>query len=177
MYKRAKLVYYIFINQYAGGTPMNKYELEEKIVEMIRMYAPAGTRFQWSTSRRAFGTFSYRMDRYTGDLYSSVIKISWPIASNNTWEVIKSTVIHEIAHANTPGHGHDRVWQRECVRLGGDGKRCYSSVDRGGEVHVPYKWTGTCPVCGYKINRMKRIECYHCNRDHLTVWTPYNSAA
>ena len=156
---------------------MNKYELEEKIVEMIKVYAPAGTRFQWSTSRRAFGTFSYRMDRYTGDLCSSVIEISWPIASNNTWEVIKSTVIHEIAHANTPRHGHDRVWQRECLRLGGDGKRCYSSVERGGDVHVPYKWTGTCPICGYKINRLKRTKCYHCNRDHLIVWTPYNSAA
>jgi len=35
---------------------------------------------------------------------------------------VRNTILHEIAHALTPGHGHDAVWRRKCLILGGDGK-------------------------------------------------------
>lgn len=35
------------------------------------------------------------------------------------------TILHEIAHALTPGHNHDSVWVAKCIEIGGDGNRLY----------------------------------------------------
>ena len=32
----------------------------------------------------------------------------------------KKALMHEVAHALTPGHGHDKVWKQMCRKLGGD---------------------------------------------------------
>ena len=45
---------------------------------------------------------------------------------------IKNVIIHEIAHALTRGHGHDKVWKKKCLELGGNGQRC------GGSDHYKY---------------------------------------
>lgn len=38
---------------------------------------------------------------------------------------IHNTVLHEIAHILTKGHGHDYVWRQKFIELGGNGKvRC-----------------------------------------------------
>ena len=162
---------------------MTKYEYEVKIRELIKELAPAGTEFRWSKAKRTFGTCYYQW-RNVGfcqrDYYGFRISISYPLASMNTWEEVKKCVLHEIAHANTPGHDHDRIWQEECIRIGGDGKRCYTDSNRGGAVNVPdAKWTGTCPVCNKVVvpRRLRRTNCYHpCvnNNQHLKiVWTAF----
>lgn len=159
-----------------------KREYEAKIREMIKNLAPAGTTFNWSRAKKRFGccVCSWRKNsRGEKEFYKFRITISEPIALLNSWEDVRKTVIHEIAHANTPGHHHDWVWQQECVRLGGDGKRCYKDENRGGTVKLPEtkKWEGTCPVCGKVVvpTRMRRRELYHAcinNTQHLLlVWT------
>lgn len=45
-------------------------------------------------------------------------------ANLDNWERIKTTVLHEIAHAIVGhAHGHDRVWVNCCKSIGGDGER------------------------------------------------------
>lgn len=36
---------------------------------------------------------------------------------------VRDTILHEIAHALTPGHSHDKVWSDMAKRIGADGTR------------------------------------------------------
>ena len=165
-----------------GDNKMTAFAYEADIRNMIKDLAPAGTQFRWSNAKRRFGSCSYRTNRATGEHYGYVIKISYPLANLNTWEEVKKVVIHEIAHARTPDHGHDRVWQRECIQLGGDGQRCYTNEEHGGVVKSVQKtWIGTCPICGNVVaKRFRRTDCYHpciANKSKKSiVWTPYKAA-
>lgn len=144
-------------------------EMEAEIRALIREYAPKGTTFRWSSARKRFGSCAY--SKMHGRYYGFRIAISKPLAMNNTWEVVRKTVVHEIAHANTAGHHHDEVWRAECIRLGGDGERCYTPTKRGGDVNtLPYKYVGTCPNCGQKFFRNRRVNGYHCDRRQHLVW-------
>ena len=156
---------------------MTLVEMEREIKALIAQYAPAGTKFRWSTAVTRFGSCAYNRNRYTGECYNFRISISKPLASRNDWETVKKTVIHEIAHARTPMHHHDAVWRAECIRLGGDGNRCYRNTEQGGEVNtIPFKYIGTCPICGKQFPRNRRTNGYHCDRNAAVVWV-YNPAA
>ena len=76
----------------------------------------------WSVSpnmrKRAFGVCDYR---------KKLIELSAILVPAMTDEAIQDTIVHEIAHALTPGHNHDYVWKQKCIELGGDGKRCHGS--------------------------------------------------
>lgn len=52
---------------------------------------------------------------------------------------VHNTILHEIAHALTPGHHHDAVWRRQHVALGGNGQRCTDGTT------APARYIGTCP--------------------------------
>ncbi|QXV71818.1 hypothetical protein psageK4_164 [Pseudomonas phage psageK4] len=41
----------------------------------------------------------------------------------NAVEQVKDTILHEIAHALTPGHNHDKVWSAMAKKIGADGQR------------------------------------------------------
>lgn len=66
---------------------------------------------------------------------------------HNDVDKVWDTITHEVAHALVgPGHGHNRVWRTQHIRLGGSGNRTFSLE---GNVKEEYarssKWTGTCP--------------------------------
>lgn len=146
-------------------------EMAVEIRALIKKYAPEGTTFAWDRATSRFGCCSYKRNRLTGEYFGFRITISRQLALRNTWDVVKLTVLHEIAHSRTPGHNHDRVWQRECIRIGGDGKRCYRNTEQGGAViSIPKKYTGTCPRCGMTVQRDRRCNGYHCDRFSPIVW-------
>lgn len=156
---------------------MDKSEMEIRIRIMIKELAPKGTKFVWGRAKKQFGCCSYRYNRLTGEFFDFKITISLPIASLNTWEEVEKCVIHEIAHARTPRHGHDAVWKKECLALGGDGKRCYTPESRGGVIKQPpqnrlgYKYIGVCICCGKTFPRNRRtMNAYHCNRNYPIKW-------
>ena len=106
---------------------------------------------KWSVTvnrrKRAFGLCSYTKKE---------ISLSTYLVPVMTDKAIKDTIIHEIAHALTKGHNHDRVWQRKCLELGGNGQRCgnYNKYIEGKEgrkdiLSQVSKYTLTCPVCGF----------------------------
>lgn len=53
------------------------------------------------------------------------IELSRHFVRLNPPERIRLTLLHEIAHALTPGHNHDAVWRAKCLEIGGDGQREY----------------------------------------------------
>ena len=69
----------------------------------------------------AFGTC------YTG---KKLITLSRYLVKLNSVEEVHNTILHEIAHAIAGrGHGHDLLWRRMFISMGGNGKRCYHSSE------------------------------------------------
>jgi len=104
--------------------------------------------------KAAFGVCNYSLRR---------IELSEILIPRCTDESIKDTIIHEIAHALTEGHNHDKVWKAKCIELGGNGKRCggEDNYKDGAEGRNQLKaeiskYTLTCPVCGEKYHRNRR---------------------
>lgn len=147
---------------------MTRAEMELKIKELIREYAPKGTTFTWGRAKQSFGHCAYRYNRITGTYFDFKITISYPLASINTWERVRLTVLHEIAHARTAGHGHDAVWRRECLALGGDGRRCYDSTNT--VIPTTKKFIGTCPKCGHQFKRDRRVYGWCCDKNYPIKW-------
>lgn len=68
------------------------------------------------------------------------------------WDHIENVILHEIAHARNPGHGHDKVWRAFFLAIGGNGKRCWGT---DGEAHVPARYVGECPK-GHKVYKQRK---------------------
>jgi predicted SprT family Zn-dependent metalloprotease len=85
-----------------------------------------------------------------------------------SYSEILEVVLHEIAHALTPGEGHNRKWKAMAVKVGATPKRCQP-------VHqdncaAPYNWLFQCHKCNLQWrryrNKFKRgARCAKCNGD------------
>lgn len=89
------------------------------------------------------------------------IGLSKPLMSLWTLTQARQVILHEIAHALTPGAHHGRAWKLKCVELGIDPKRLWGS---DGEAHVKPLYAGSCRSCGkaHGRNRMKPNTRYYC---------------
>lgn len=103
--------------------------------------------FQFDNAKRRFGCCHY--DR-------NMITMSRELSKINNEDTIRTVLLHEIAHAMIgSGHGHDLLWKRTCINIGGDGKRTYSS-SRVATLRKPI--TLVCPKCGHTWQRFRA--CY-----------------
>ncbi|MBR5973572.1 MAG: hypothetical protein IK020_00140 [Clostridiales bacterium] len=147
---------------------MTSEEMEREILRLIAKYAPEGTKFFWDESRKHLGFCTSMRDRNSLKI-SSVIYISYPFAVQNTWEMVRKTVLHEIAHAIRPGHYHDKLWEYTCISIGGDGMR-YASL----KAALAAKYMAICPICGKPLFSHSRTgrPTYHikCGRESLLTW-------
>lgn len=101
----------------------------------------------------AFGRYMYSR------LYNhKSIELSTKLVEINDEDRVRLTILHEIAHALTEGHGHDEVWKAKCLEIGGDGKRCYSSSDTNTieRKRSSKLYTLECQECGYTGGRYRR---------------------
>lgn len=87
-----------------------------------------------------------------------VVELSTKLVEINDEAHVRLTILHEVAHVLTEGHGHDAVWRAKLLEIGGDGKRCYSSSDtntiertRSSKI---YKLE--CQRCGQSFGRRRR---------------------
>lgn len=114
-------------------------------------------------------------------MYSKqTISLSRALTQSRPEAEVRNTILHEIAHALTPGHGHDRVWQRKAREIGCDGNRTYSTAAE----NLPEpKWVGVCPN-GHTAKRHRRssrpTSCAICSprfdTAYLITWYPNNMA-
>src|SRR6266849_4598630 len=97
---------------------------------------------------------------------SKCIELSVHFIERNDDEVIRDTLLHEIAHALVvPGHGHGPCWKQKCLEIGARPERlCF-------DVNMPEgRWQATCGSCGMLHHRHRRPKhligwnCRHCGR-------------
>jgi predicted SprT family Zn-dependent metalloprotease len=124
-------------------------DAEKLAKELIDRHIP-GWSFDWILSQRVFGKCRYR---------TSTILLSLPLVQRNSEDLVRNTILHEIAHALTPWHNHDHVWKSKCIEIGAPPERCFNSnvVDTGAEITA----TCSCPGKVFKWVRMPRRQ-YRC---------------
>lgn len=131
---------------------LDKHELYHVEVKMNNRLTSAFGRYRW-----------HRLSDYR------VVELSTKLVEINEADRVRLTILHEVAHALTEGHGHDAVWKAKLIEIGGDGKRCYDSTDtntlatrRSGVTYVL-----ECQKCGYvgqrrykrAMNGYRHIRC------------------
>jgi len=105
-------------------------------------------RLEFNNRKTVLGSCNYN---------KKVISLSKPYIESNKDEVIKNTILHEIAHALTKS-GHDKKWKLKYIEIGGNGNRVnYEAV-------IKYKYIATCPECGYETeyNKRQSVACHKC---------------
>lgn len=70
--------------------------------------------------------------------------------ANCNYAKIKKALLHEIAHAITPGHSHNTVWKNVCGKIGGD-TRLSATMNPPGR-----NWSVNCAVCKWRQEYIKK---------------------
>lgn len=83
--------------------------------------------------------------------------------ANCNYSKVKKSLMHEIAHALTPGSGHGSEWKRKCSLIGGD-TRLAASMNLPG-----MNWVLYCRKCKWRQEQMtkpniKNKVCSVCNQ-------------
>ena len=97
--------------------------LDELLTELFKQI-PDWT-FAWDYHHRRYGICRYRSKHISVSLYR---------ARRTSYACTKRTILHEIAHALTPGHKHDDVWRQMAETLGIESPTTY--VMRGDRLCV-----------------------------------------
>lgn len=90
------------------------------------------------------------------------ITLSKKLVELNNIEVVKNTLLHEIAHALVgPGNGHNYKWWSKALEIGCDGKTRY---DTNKVIIAKLKYTGICRNCKKEITHQRKhnLACKNC---------------
>ncbi len=101
-----------------------------------------GWKFGWIKNSRAFGICNYA---------KKTIFLSMELVQLNNEIEVTDTILHEIAHAKTPGDSHGNKWKKCCVALG---CRPIARCSEDMAVSISNKYEAKCGTCG-KVHKNK----------------------
>lgn len=155
-----------------SNAPMSNTEVMRVARELLDAHNLDYVTLEWMNTTTRLGEMRY--NRYRGP---SRIRFSRKMFPYMTRAEQMNTITHEVAHALTWGLGHNHVWRRKHIELGGTGERC-SAIDETVNEKVA-NWVGTCPN-GHKAFRqretakMHQVSCAKCSRSfnpaYMFVW-------
>jgi predicted SprT family Zn-dependent metalloprotease len=136
---------------------MDLNEAKKMANELIQKHCP-NYNFEFSKTKSIFG------DCYT---LTQTIRISEYLTGLNDEGAVRDTILHEIAHALTPGQKHNKVWKRKAREIGCNGKSGYDSS----QIQKPKgNYVYECPNCKkeFQMYRIKRrmSACRECCVTH-----------
>lgn len=138
----------------------DKNELEVKFYKIMNDYNLIGWVWKWNTTMNPFGTCDHKNRK---------IEINYCKALSNTTEAI-DTFLHEVAHALTRGHGHDKVWKAKCVELGcrPQAKAPIMKVAENFQTATQLKYTVKCNHCSIEFQKARKTDmtCAACDKNY-----------
>ncbi|MCX5662930.1 MAG: SprT-like domain-containing protein [Planctomycetota bacterium] len=139
---------------------MEPHAARKLAVELLAQYGLADWTFTFDHARRRFG--SCQPSR-------KVITLSKWLTFLNGPEQVSETILHEIAHALTPGDGHGKRWRAACLRVGAKPERCYDEKSVNAPPARPAPFLIGCKVCDWWADRhrvtRRRLLCRHCRAE------------
>lgn len=122
--------------------------IREMAVGLMARHGLAGWQFAFNDNARRAGVCFYPSGVMRGR-----IELSVHFVERNGDDVVRDTVLHEIAHALVgKEHGHGPVWKAKCVEIGAKPERCY-----GSGVNMPRgRWRTECPGCHKSFSRHRK---------------------
>ena len=115
-----------------------------------------GWTFHFDHARRRFGSCQFALRRIT---------LSRPLTLLNDESQVADTLLHEIAHALTPGSGHGPAWKAKCLELGAVPRRCYTDATVRSPARSPAPYRLGCRRCDWWLPRRRRTRrSYLCAR-------------
>lgn len=157
--------------------PMADLELVEyRARHLMTKHGVGRLSFEWDRATTRIGaTHSRRVLFPTGEkVVPEKITLSKPFVERMDMADVEDVILHEIAHALTPGTGHGDEWKWKCVELGIEPTRCKAT---GITFDKPVK--GICPKCDKTISQMHRLPqkvyvCGECKQipqiERVLVW-------
>ncbi|WP_169973369.1 SprT-like domain-containing protein [Tautonia rosea] len=120
----------------------------------LRKQGLHGWTFGLAQTKRRLGACKYRLKR---------IEIAEYHVRNNPDEMVRDTLLHEIAHAIAgPDAGHGPAWKAVAIRLGATPRSCETSNTLAVQ---PGDWQATCPSCQKTVHyyrQPKSLSGYRC---------------
>src|SRR4051812_10251379 len=98
--------------------PMTPADAEALARTLMDLHGLTAWEFAFSRSKRLLGRCVYPEDGRPGR-----IVLSKPYVEHNDEASVRDSVLHEIAHAHTPGDVHGELWKAKCRELGADPER------------------------------------------------------
>lgn len=146
---------------------MDLNEADKIIVMFMDKYnlRTQGWSYRWARSFNRLGQCDYRRKELNFSKY-------W--TQRHTLDEFTDTVLHEIAHALTPGDDHGKRWKSVAIKIGGTGKVTAEVALRPEE----YPWHAKC-LNGHRtwaINKPRDIERAMCNKCYKekNIYVPYS---
>lgn len=113
---------------------MDLFDAQIMAKDLISQHVPE-YQFGWMNEKTVNGRCYY---------FKRVIVLSRPLTKLRTEEAVRTTIMHEIAHAMNPNAGHGRAWKMQMLRFGLDPARCSSDqVDKS----TISNWVAKCGNC------------------------------
>lgn len=130
----------------------------DRALTLMRQHGLSDWHFRFDRARRRLGSCHYGQRTLT---------LSEPLTLLNDAAVIEDTLLHEIAHALTPGAGHGPRWRSVARQLGATPRACVSASS----VVVPRaRYALVCDGCGARLPRYRRprarLVCRPCFERH-----------
>ncbi len=160
---------------------MNLFEARHLAKTLMHAHGLHDWTFRFDHAKRRFGSCSSR---------KRVITLSKSLTTLNSIVEVRDTILHEIAHALTPGDGHGEKWKNACVQVGAKPIRCYTDAEVVSPPRRAARYAIGCRTCGWwmdrhRINR-RVLLCKKCSggviyrenetRQHFIVETSGRSA-
>lgn len=129
---------------------MNLNEVEKQAKALMTAHGVGSLGFAFDNGKRRIGACHYK--RIGNTVLAKKITLSRHYAVLLPKEEIRDVILHEIAHALTPGHGHDAVWKAACRKVGAKPSRCAAP---SASPAAPIE--GRCPKCDVKVSEHHRM--------------------
>ena len=136
---------------------MLPYDARELAWRLMKLHGLGDWHFQFDHARRRFGVCRPG---------KKLIALSRPLTLLNPEPEVRDTILHEIAHALTPGDGHGARWQAKCVEIGARPRRCYTDATVVSPPRKPAPYLFGCRPCAWWVDRRRvtrrRYVCAKC---------------